>query len=317
MGWAADILIGDHYKSYKEQANSDMLPVIDAISAIDIKLHREYRKVYELVRDVRNLLKIELYEYAEFRNPYGYNGSGDLMRKAYSYYGSNLNKSQLQLLKAIIRYCKIVKARVDQVYKLDAVSKRKAISQKTYTGMVKRYYIEMQVEVLKGNAYKFNSNLGILLINYVKTSTFAVRKRMVDFVATKIAKGELIANNKTPFDKRTYEAYEAAGVADQYVGIRYTVFKTMDDYFQVAWSRCGVKNFRNYKFKKTMPNSKTYADNPVLPTMTTDEVMHLPIMLTTKLIALVKRNPAYKNIFIRNKECHVFNYRKSNREDSK
>jgi hypothetical protein len=262
------------------------------------------------------LLNIDLDSYTEFKTPYAHSGSNSLFYLIRSYDGIELSKEQGLLMRAVLRYAKVVNSRIVAVQQLNAVIARERIDRDTYVSLVRRYYKEMEAEVLKGKAYKFNSNLGIVLVNYLKTSSFLRPKAFINWQATKKAKEALIEEGKVPYDKEKHEAYIKAGLETQYDGIRYTIYENRDFSFQVVWAWCGVKNFKNYKLVDNDACGFYWKYHKIKPEDDIKTILYSPFTMATKLAVINKKHPEYKNRFVRNKECHVYKYRRNNRQSS-
>jgi hypothetical protein len=312
MSWLSDTQIKQHYCRYRSKRDVDLMNTIDVLDRINRRLQVEHGRVHNHYDDVVKHLNLDLNIYKEFRSPTEYMGRGELHIKMKGYLLTDINNKQRELINRVVRFCKVLDKRMATIHMIDVIANRINITQLQYTRLLHRYYIEMSADLLRGKGYKLHSNLGVLLFSHLKTSTLKP-KLMVDFLATKVKKQELVDNGLVPFNRDVYKAYEATGVADKYVGVTYTCYKTVDTVYQLVWTLCRVKNFRNYRFVKASVHNRNIERYPITPETTISELLYLPRMITTRLIAIVDRFPAYVNNFVRNKESHVYNYRRTYR----
>lgn len=257
-------------------------------------------------------------DYPEFKNPYGCLEYGKLSNTIKKFLSMELTNAQGVLVRRLIRYTKLVHARVQLVHRLDCVRTRTNVTYREYSKLCNKYYRQMQAEILEGRAYKFMSNLGIVLINYLKaTSVINGFKPVIDWTKTQANKKALEENNIPIYKREVYKRYVAENIADKYTGVRYMVYETPEFHFQIVWSRCSVKNFTNYRYSDSSTPGGNSRKDDILPHYNIRDIVHLERSIHSKLYAILRINPTYYNLFVRNRECHVYKYRRNYRSSYK
>jgi hypothetical protein len=292
--------------------HEDAMATVDELVTLDVRIEREQGVIYRSADEIKRRLHLDMNEYPEFKNPYGCLDCGKLMRTINNFQAMELNDVQRILVKRVIRYSRVVHKRVQLVHRLECINTRGNISSEQYRRLCDKYYSEMEAEILRGKAYKFASNLGVVLINYLKGSSLAKGFKLhVNWAKTQANKKALEEYGMPIHRAAVSKRYEAAGIGDRYAGVKYIVYEQADATFQVVWTQCTIKNLDNYKYVSTQHNREE-----ILPEHTVDDIIHLDRSLQSKLYAITKINPTYYNLFIRNRECHVYKYRRNNRTSS-
>lgn len=314
MGWQADIENSRHYKEYRRSAYEDSLKVIDELVLLDVRIEREHGVIYRSAEEIKDKLSIDVNEYPEFKNPYGCTNYGSLSTLVAKFVNMELTSVQTVLVRRLMRYAKVIHKRVQLVHELSCVTSRSTVTYWQYHRLCHKYYREMQSEILHGRAYKFASNLGIILINYLKESSLAKGFSLhVNWEKTHANK-KLIESQGLPIYRNAlYKRYADEGKADKYSGIKYMVYEHTDFMFQVVWSQCSIPNLSNYRYVSSGIGGNSYKDE-ILPHHTVEDIIHLECSVHAKLYNILKINPSYYNLFVRNRECHVYKYRRNYRK---
>jgi hypothetical protein len=294
--------------------HEDSMALVDELSKLDIRIEREQGVIYRSADEISKRLHLDMNEYPEFKNPYGCLDCGKLMATINNFQAMELKPLQEVLVKRIIRYSRVVHKRVQLIHRLDCVMTRGNVTSEQYRRMCDRYYSEMEAEILRGRAYKLASNLGVVLINYLRAdSLLGGFSPTINWAKTQANKRALeeygIPIHRAAVSKR----YEAAGIADRYKGVKYIVFEKKDAIFQIVWAQCTIKNLENYKYVHSRVRTKEepITDNSI------NSILYLERSVHSKLNAILKIEPTYYNLFIRNRECHVYKYRRNYRSSSK
>jgi hypothetical protein len=314
MGWQADVENTKHYREYLRSMHEDAMTVVDELVKLDIRIEREQGVIYRSADEIRERLRLDMNEYPEFKNPYGCLDSGKLTNTINNFLSMDLKPAQTVLVKRIIRYSRVVHKRVQLVHRLDCIMTRSSVTSEQYRKLCDKYYSEMEAEILRGRAYRLASNLGCVLINYLREDSLSKRfTPCIDWEKTQANKKALQEYGMPIFRAAVYKRYESAGMADRYSGVKYVVYRRNEAIFQIVWAQCTVKNLDNYKYVHTRPNHV----EPPITEENVDKIVYLGNSLQAKLYAITKVYPTYYNLFIRNKECHVYKYRRNYRSGRK
>lgn len=212
----------------------------------------------------------------------------------------------------IIRYIKLLQTRDKLNRELAILNDRCNLSVEEYRGYIRRYYIQVQREVLDGRGYMFSNNLGTLLINRVKVHKES-QTPVMDYKKSRENKERLIEEGKIPYSKKDHDACIKKDIP--YYGVKYLSFKKIDVYYESILYRPRFKDAGLYKFKNTRYRAKNLqfmTEEEVLSLIhTREDIYNLDCDLKTKLQYLNLFDDTNYVTYIRNNEQNKYNYRKS------
>lgn len=146
------------------------------------------------------------------------------------------SKVKTDTLNMILRYCILLRKAAYTNKLIKSIDVRANIKFTEYLRYVRAYYNEVHRIMLEGNAYRYNNNIGTLVLNFwrkeVKSSDERASLRFIDFQATKKLKAEIIAAGKTPYNKVDAAIAKHNGVP--YDGIPYIVYNDTQSYLQLC-----------------------------------------------------------------------------------
>lgn len=218
-----------------------------------------------------------------------------------------------QYLIQMLKYYSINNKIKDNKELLIIIKDRSKIKFRQFESYLRKYYYCVHNNLIYGYQYKFSNRFGYLGFNRWKfENTNNLKKTIIDFKATNMAKQELIKKGKKPYDKKEAEYYKLKGW--KYDGIQYTVFKN-DDYFVDLELVDGT-----LPLKSTIVFDKLFYVGRTLKTISFDEIAkkyktleeinELPLAVTHKMTIYNKINKGNDLNYIRHGSENKYLYRK-------
>jgi hypothetical protein len=167
------------------------------------------------------------------------------------------------LYNLFVKYFKVLDKIQESKELLEIIKVRKNLSYIEYKAIVQRYYEGVIQEVLRGSLYKFGHGIGMFYLERFKSAPREKRRinpdGVIDWVATRKAKEELIANGKIPYRREDELACKRLG--KPYNGVKYLVLRNDEYVTRMYWSNTALGNFRDIlpeQIKKHETNFEEY-----------------------------------------------------------
>lgn len=188
------------------------------------------------------------------------------------------------------------------------IKNRKNITLKEYRIYCKRFFSEVNKQVLEGKIFKFNNRVGHLLIERItsipprdRDGNLMDRKKRVNFQATKEAKDKLIAEGKRPYNK--YEALECEMLKKEYDGVPYVVYLDDATFTKIVLVDSQFKNRTLMRFIPVSLRMKEKYEVLMERYKTVREVINAEELDTACKLSLIRRiDESYTIKYIRNDE---------------
>lgn len=247
----------------------------------DKKLERHFDKVYNVLPDTKKVTYIEICS----------------LFKKYFIVSNRLNHNKNLLVR---------------------IKNRKNITATQYKEYCKRFFGEVNKQILYGKIYKFNNKIGCLLIERVhyippkdRDGNSIKTKKSVNFPATRIAKEKLLAEGKRPYDK--FEALECKRLNKEYDGVPYVVYFADNDFTKIVLVDGSFKNRSLMRFIPTSNRMKDTYDNIISKVSTIKDIINLDDLDVPCRLSLIRRfDESYTIKYIRNDERRSLYYREYN-----
>lgn len=305
--------IFSYYKEYIENTQCELKKynerLVEANEIVNVsKIYIDKNK-----ENIKNILNINLDNYATYRNNVLDSKNTELIDKVIDIYKNKDCKNTKKLMVLhLIRYLKNLERSSNCKIKIEALNMRAIMSFDKFRSYVRRYYTQVQKEVLEGNVYKFSNAIGEFFINRVKNVKGEDYKGRLNFAATNKRKKEIIASGKTPYNHEDFLECERKGI--KYNGVEYMVYLKEPYLYEFVFANMRLKGGNYMKFERT-----DYR-NTSLRGMTDDEItlliedrqdiFDLDADIRVKLKQLLKFDPTVYINYIRNDEQTKFKYRK-------
>lgn len=309
--------IGNMYLNFLSKVKCEYTVRNSKTKLLRIRLLATRVKIYNNIARYAYIFKIDPRSYTEIKYPFKLDIHSSLMQKFVATNTARLDASvrdeahDLRIL--MIEYCKMIneyrKLRLEFRYYLQ----KSFITYREYREYLLKYYDEVQKIILRGDIYRAGKRLGDFRIDYIKIDKHAdFFKSMVNMQRTMELKRKIIANGMTPYNKVDAEGAKAAG--KKYDGVLYTIYGfEIDSYFKLRWLRSNVHLSRRFKFHYYKGNNtfQTFAEL-ASQNLKHDDIISLDTNIIHKCRLLANKDSSYSEIFRRNENYKLREYRQSN-----
>lgn len=262
-------------------------------------------------------LEFDIRDYKEFKDDRYYK-DGELHDKITKLFiKAKVNNNERNLIVYTIRWIKALERIHKYDTKKEILQRRSEMKFDTFRNYVRRYYSQVQVEILEGNSYRYCHGIGDIYINRCKNNKGKDYKGTLDYRETEKRKEQLLKEGKRLYNKEDAKQYKAAGKI--YDGVDYRVYKKEDYLYQFAISNSRIKNCGIVKFERTDYRSKALrgiTDEEIsILCKTKQDIYDLDADMRVKLKQLLILDPTCYINYIRNNEQKPFKYRAFSRKD--
>lgn len=233
------------------------------------------------------------------------------------YKSKDFTKDERISLAYIIRWIKCLERIHKYNQKAEIVRRRAKMTFKQYKEYVKRFYTQVQAEVLDGNAYRYSHGVGDLTIARVKNTKGKNYKGKINYAETRRRKQEIIDAGKIPYDAKEAKRCEILG--KPYNGVSYIVYLNEPYFYQFYLANMMLSGHKLMKFTRTDYRGKSIRgvtdDELSIICKTEEDVLNLDADMGVKLKQLLRLNPSIYIKFIRDEEQSAFKHRETFRKN--
>ena len=302
----------DYYKSMKNaiinKKDDNTKRIIDSKEVLN-SLYKDVNANTEVYKD----LGINLTDYSEYKNKDYKDGS--ILRKVKTVYNKNNTNFAIATLLSYAELQKKLHNLEEENRKYDRMLD---LSFTTYSDIVRAFYTKVhEYMVVKGYGYVFEQPLGWLCINRCKVDN--LKRKRIDYAATKKRKAELIAKGIRVYNKEEAEWCARNGI--EYKAEDGRVYQENLEYvYEILLLNCTLENGSKYAFQSTdyrhsKLRGKTNDELSEECNNDIREICKLPLDLRTKLNMSVKADSTLYLNFIRNENQKPLADSKVNRKN--
>lgn len=227
-----DIEMKHYYNKYLNDANNDI-----------IKFQKSYEVANNLKLDARKTISrkaevietkfnIKLNDYKKEWILLQYNDKEELFNLVKHKIASKGTNGDNIMLLWIMKYCQLLKKCNNLLRGIELGKKRASLGYNQYRDYAAKFYqYGVHKCCIEGYAYHYGYGIGDLSINRWKIDESIRKRKLVNYKATKLAKEKLIAEGKTPYDKKMAEVYKLRGI--KYEGVPYIVYVKNDYMYDI------------------------------------------------------------------------------------
>lgn len=309
-----DLDISDYYKEFIKNVEEEKLERLEKIKDREEKL----KNLKDFLLSKEDYIKIKfrllLRRYTEFLDMKYKNGLFQ-----YDVDNALLSTGEIHCSKELKDFYLLLLRLKQDYYKLYLIHKKESMSFAEYRAAIKKYYMQVQKEILDGCIYKYSSGIGEIYINRAKNPKGRDYKGRIDYEKSKAAKKKLIEEGKIPFSKRDYEHARRKG--EEYLGQPYIVYLNEEYLYEFALSHGRLATRNIMKFTRTDYRGVRFrgkSNEDIFSELSeSKEVYDLDVDMGVKLRLLLMFNEAHALKYIRNEEQTVYKYRKDFSKDRK
>lgn len=312
----AEITLTHYWRTFKEQCLVRKVAANNKIDTAVAKLKKLKDNVFYNSEELEKWLNVELDLHFDPKSSYDYKALGELARQTYRDTPFKFEGKREALIELVSLCLELLRIRkyADVLERIEWESK---IPYREYVTYVKRFYMQVQREIIAGRAYSYGEYMGRIYVSRGSNPTGKNFKGKIDYTATRNKKAELIAKGLRPYDKLEHE-YAIAN-KQEYDGVDYRVYLNNPYYYDLSWGRCmfpkkSVMKLKRLKFtgKIIRKNNATMED--VIRELTVEEIEVSDLDLMYKVNAITAKEPHLGYRYIRNDEQEIYNYRKGIRK---
>ena len=307
--------IAHYYKLFKESNAEELKKRIEERDFLRDKLYEQHRLFKKQVDKYKIEYKINLNTYEEFvNNQYS---TGKFFKDTKGIFMNRRNDYKLvsELFDLFI-FAKKQKELYELEEKCKFLDKCAHLTKSEYTNYLRTFYTEVHKKmVIDGNGYRYGNNIGVVVINRVKTR---LTKPILDFAATKKREAELKAAGKRIFNQEEADWCKKNGI--EYHAEDKRVFKKDEYFYQVILIYSRLPGCYKFKLETTdrrgkevrgMTNQQIIdmCDNNI------NKICEMPLDVKTKLtLCNLVDKTLYLN-FIRNENQQSYKFIEIDRKD--
>ena len=304
-----DITIKDYYLKYIYIAKSDIV---------------KYNKESELIKEIKNNI-LEYLTKEKDNLEHNFNIIIDDLnkdyKKLYNKYCKVLESEEVNnkvLLLQLIKYCKACIDEDKNNKLINLANKRKDLKFRQFQNYVALYYNKVHKCVLEGMGYKYGYGIGTYCCNYWKLTDSGLKKKVLDYAATRAKKKELLAAGIKTYDDNEAAWYKARGIP--YDGVDYRVYKNKTHYYEFVFMNSRISRSVPYNYNRTEYANIKYkkiSQQQIAEDYckTIDDIYDLQVDIKCKLNILLYKEPNKYLNFIRNVEQYKYKHRAYNSEN--
>ena len=292
----------DMYRSFIEDSQKEYKTKLHDISHYRYLLNKIKFYIEERRDIIQNSFGICIYNYWEW-NTDEPDDSNKLFNDVSTLYNSFDNYKTILHRTDYLEFIKYLKLiRTIKYCELQAIriSKRKDISFKEFRDYLKRYYQQVNKELLYARVYSFSHGIGNILIERIINKQNANSKKYIDWHETKLAKDALIAKGLKPYNKEDAELY--AKCKKEYDGVPYVVYRDLEYSCRVMLCDRHFKSSHVSKFRTATTKIHETQDNILKRCNNIEDIINLEYDVKSRLSMIRKVDPSYTQKFIRNDE---------------
>lgn len=312
-----DVDINSYYKEYKEGAQDELDKLEVKLTETKTMAANARVKIDKDLNFINKAFQINLCEEEVYVKNVYIEDDRFIKYITKLYKNKDFTKDERISLAYIIRWIKCLERIHKYNEKAKIVRCRANMTMKKFREYVKRYYSQVQVEVLDGNAYRYSHGIGDLTIARVKNARGRNYKGKINYAASRKRKQEIIDAGKTPYDKK--EADRCRILGKPYDGVEYLVYLNEPYFYQFYLANIMLPGHKLMKFTKTDYRGKSIRgvtdDELSIICKTEEDVHNLDADIGVKLKQLLRLNPNIYIKFIRDEEQSAFKHRKTARKD--
>lgn len=307
--------IKTYYKMFIEDCKSEIENLYKEIEEAETQFKVTHGELLQDIQSYKDSFNVDLMKYSEFvNNEYT---TGDFYKVAKGIY---LNKKDDYKLTAesfiLYNFANAQKLIYDKKKRIEFLKKCTSLTLFEYQKILHVYWHEVHRKmILEGCGYAFGKGIGWICINRV---TIKKHKPLLDYVATKKRKEELLAEGKRLFNKEEADWCLRNGL--EYDGVDYRVFRKLDYCYEIPLIHCTLPNGSKLKLEMSDYRGKPIRGktNDMLIEECngdTNKICDLFLGLKTKLTLCDKVDKILYTKFIRNENQQSINTPKSCRKD--
>lgn len=312
----AEVTLQSYWYTFKEHCSVRRIAAINKMNVALAGLEPLRERVFMNAQTIERWLGIELDLYFDPDSSYNYKHLGEIARKLYKSTPVK-ESSKREILIDVVVMCidilRIRKANAD----IHRIEQESTISFKEYMSYVKRYYFQVQKELIAGRGYSYGRRMGRIYIHRGRNPIGDKYKGKIDYTATRNKKNEIIAKGLRPYDKLEHEYAIKQGV--EYDGIDYRVYLNNPYYYDLCWAGCILPNSSIMRLKRLKYTGKIIRKNgatmeDVARELTVEEIEISELDLMYKVNAITTKEPHLGFRYQRHNEQEIYNYRKGIRK---
>lgn len=288
-----DINIKDYYLKFIHNAENDKC---------------KYEEELKTITELKNNLEQYLYKH-EDEILKEFNITIDTIKNDYESIDKNIEQlttnytGNRTLLLQITKYGKYIEKENKINKQIELLDKRKSLKFREFQNIVNKYYMQVHKCLLEGMGYKYKYGIGTYCINYWKLSKNSIKKKVLDFAATRAKKKELMEKGIKLYDDNEAAWYEARGIP--YDGVDYRVYVDKTHFYEFNFKKSRLSRTVPYNYERTEYVSSKYkkmTQQEIADTFCKDidDIYPLQLDIKYKLNILLIKDPTKYLNFVRN-----------------
>ena len=303
-----------YYKSMRTKYTLLKEAALNLKDIIEDEIKQLHTNVLNYIEDVKNSFTIDLNNYKEFtENKYI---DGKFLHVARGLY---LNKKGGYTITSYLLDIYFLAKKQKELYDLEhdvrKYDKLINLKFKEYSDILDKFYIQVHKELINGNGYVFEGDLGWICINRCHITN---GHHVLDFKATKENKAKLLAEGKRIYNKEEAEWCKQNNIP--YDGIDCRVFKDNEYCYEIPLIGCKLPNGRKHKLTITDRRGPAVRGKSNVQLIEEcnfdkDKICELPVDVKSKLSMCLEVDKMLYLNFIRNENQKSINSTSLNRKD--
>lgn len=245
-----DIEIKHYYNKYLKDANNDIIKFQkDYETANNLKLDAR-KSISSRAEFIADKFNIKLNDYKKEWILLQYDNKEELLNIIKHKIANNGTDGNNITLLWIMKYCQLLKKCNHLLKSVELAKKRASLKFIDYRKYVAKFYqYGVHKCCLEGYAYRYGYGIGELAINRWVFEKGKGKTKLIDYAATREAKAKILAEGKTPYDKRVAEIYKLRGI--KYEAVPYVVRFERNYFYDITITNNQYVARQNLEFDNT------------------------------------------------------------------